>query len=125
MNERKHTHFLPSKLRKPMMVFAPFFTSCCFASFPIYCLYIISFSLRVNDDEWEEEKTCHFLAMKRDRAGDLPFAILVRDTFRQTLLQNEQKKHPDRSKSSRNNNKTKKRGRGGACKGERERCVLL
>lgn len=47
-------------------------------------------------------ETCHFLAVKRDRAGDLPFAILVRDTFRQTLLQNEQKKkrkgHPDRSK---------------------------
>jgi hypothetical protein len=26
--------------------------------------------------------------MKRDRASDLPFAIFVGDTFRQTLLQN-------------------------------------
>jgi len=29
--------------------------------------------------------------MKRDRAGNLPFAIFVGDTFRQTLLKN-----PDR-----------------------------
>jgi len=39
----------------------------------------------------EGEETCRFLAMKRDRAGDLPFSIFVGDTFRQSLLQTKTK----------------------------------
>jgi hypothetical protein len=31
-------------------------------------------------------ETCRFFTMKRDRTSDLPFAIFVRDTFRQALL---------------------------------------
>jgi hypothetical protein len=56
----------------------------------------------------EERKTCRFLAMKRDRAGDLPFAILVRDTFRQTLLQDKKKNVQIVPKVPGNNNKKKK-----------------
>jgi hypothetical protein len=36
--KKRKTYFLPSKLRNPMMVFALFFTSCCFASLPMYCV---------------------------------------------------------------------------------------
>jgi hypothetical protein len=77
-------HFLPSKLRKPMMVFALFFTSCCFASLPMYFRQIVSVR---GTEGWNEGETRRLFAVKRDRAGDLTFSIFISDTFWQSLLQ--------------------------------------
>lgn len=90
-------YFLPSRLRKLVIVFCWFLTSWCFAWFPIY------YSPKKTIRRVEFVISSHaynFLAVERHGASDLSFSVFVRDALRLVFLNRTEINHPVLSQSA-------------------------